>query len=270
MNSDIFNLPPPAASARVRYGPHPLQFGDLYLPSGNGPHPLVILIHGGFWRARFGLEHAGHQAFAFSEAGIAVWNIEYRRLDLDGGWPNTFLDAGAAADYLPRLAVSYPLDLWRAVALGHSAGGHLALWLGAQLPATHALHRSTPVALRALLAVAPLANLQDAWEERLGCGVVRDLLGGTPESVPDRYAAASPAALLPLDAPQVLIHGTRDDTIPVGMSRAYQAKAVSAGDECQLIALADTGHFEPIDPRTAAWREVLSAVQSTLGLAPSV
>src|SRR5579872_5792979 len=123
----------PRADARLRYGPDPLHFGDLRLPGGTGPHPVVVMVHGGFWRARFNLEYAGHLCAALAALGIATWNVEYRRLgDTGGGWPGTLLDVAAAADHLRTLAAPYHLDLSRVVAMGHSAGGHLALWLAAR------------------------------------------------------------------------------------------------------------------------------------------
>lgn len=265
---DILELPPPAADLRLAYGPEPLHFGDLRLPAGPGPHPVVIVVHGGFWRAAYALDYFGHACAALTAAGVATWNIEYRRIgDPGGAWPGTFLDVAAAADHLRALARDYPLDLDRAIAIGHSAGGHLALWLAGRprIAPDSPLHRADPLPLRAAVSLGGVADLHRAWELRLGDGVVRDLLGGTPGEVPGRYAAASPAALLPLGVPQILIHGEQDQPVPFHTIVDYHAAARASGDAADLLALPDTGHFEVVDPRSAQWAQVGAAI---LGAVP--
>jgi acetyl esterase/lipase len=147
----IFSTPPPPATERIPYGPDPLQFGDLRLPEGPGPHPVVVVVHGGFWRARWDLEHIGHACAALTrEAGVATWCIEYRRIGNEGGgWPGTFLDVGAATDFLREIAKTHSLDLDRVVTIGHSAGGHLAVWLAARqhIPKDDSLHTDLPLPL---------------------------------------------------------------------------------------------------------------------------
>lgn len=266
MSEDILDLPPPPADERIPYGGHPLQFGDLRLPTGPGPYPLVIYVHGGFWRARYDLTHAGHPCAALTAAGIATWNVEYRRIGNGGGWPETFLDVAAAADHARELASRHPLDLERAIAVGHSAGGHLALWLAGRdrIPPGTTLHRPVPVPLRGAVSLGGVVDLRRTWELRLSGGVVRELVGATPDEAPERYAAASPPELLPLGVPQTLIHGTEDESVPYELSVRYHAAATAAGDEVTLIPLEGVGHFEPVDPRSAVWTRTLGAVQALL------
>src|SRR6266581_2502421 len=231
---------------RLAYGPEHLQFGDLYLPNQPGPHSIVILIHGGYWRARYGLDLMNSLAEDLAKRGFAAWNIEYRRVgNPGGGWPGTFLDVALATDYLRKLAPSYRLDLQRVVPIGHSAGGHLALWLAArpripffaqhspfadsQLPDDNE-ETASPQALAGAISLAGVVDLEMAWQLHLSNDAVVELLGGTIANVRERYAVASPAAMLPLGVPQVLIHGTSDDSVPLEVSQTY-AKAARAVNE---------------------------------------
>jgi acetyl esterase/lipase len=267
---DILEIPPPPADERLSYGTDPLHFGDLRLPSGPGPHPLVIFVHGGFWRAEYALDYFGHACADLAEEGIATWNIEYRRIGNPGGaWPGTFLDVAAAADHVRALALDYPLDTDRVIAVGHSAGGHLALWLAGRnrIPVGDVLHTDNPLHLRAAISLGGVADLRQAWELGLGEGVVRELLGGTPEDYPERYAATSPADLLPLGVPQILIHGELDVPVPFATCRAYAERAAASGDDVTFIGLPDTGHFEIVDPRAAQWQHVRKAISDALGIA---
>ena len=219
---NILELPAPPADKRLPYRSDPLQFGDLRLPPGPGPHPVVIVIHGGFWRAAYDLEHIGHLCAALTRAGVATWSLEYRRLgNPGGGWPGTLLDVGNGADYLRTLAPTYRLDLTKVVAIGHSAGGHLALWLAARrrLPPGSALYTADPPPLRGVVSLAGVADLRRAWELRLSSNVAATFLGGAPDEVPDRYKLASPIELLPLGVPQRLIHGAKDAIVPLEISQ---------------------------------------------------
>jgi acetyl esterase/lipase len=263
MSASILDLPALRADARLAYGTTRHQFGELRLPAGAGPHAVAVVIHGGYWRARYDLEHISHLSAALAAVGVATWSLEYRRLGhRGGGWPGTFLDVAAGADYLRTLARSYPLNLGRVVAVGHSAGGHLAAWLAGRrrIAADSPLFVAEPLHL---LGVAPLAGVLDlrrAWELRLSGGVVKRLVGGTPEHLPERYAAGSPAELLPLGARQILLHGTADDSVPYEISQDYVAAARDVGDDATLIPLPDAGHFELIDPRSQEWPRVRDAV----------
>lgn len=256
----------------LSYGPKALQFAKLHMPSeGSGSYPTVILIHGGFWRVPYGYTLMTGLAQDLAARGIAAWNIEYRRVgDVGGGWPATLLDVAHAADYLRTLATTYNLDLKRVMAVGHSAGGHLALWLAAQprladgTVLAQTSTSDTPLALAGAISLAGVSDLDMGWRLNLGAGAVRELLGGGPDEVPERYAAASPAALLPLGVPQVLIHGTEDDRVPFEMSRIYTRAAQVAGDDVTLIELEGVDHFALIDPSSKAWITTVEAVQKML------
>lgn len=263
----ILDRTPPPPTIRIPYGDGEFHFGDLRLPEGNGPFPMVMNIHGGFWRAQYDLTHAGHLCAALSRKGIATWNIEYRRLGhRGGGWTGTFEDVGRAADSLRTLAEQYPLDLSHVVVMGHSAGGHLALWVGAR-PAfkrTHSLYVPEPFAFKGVVALAPVADLKMGWQMGLSNGVVETLMGGSPTRYPDRYAQASPIALLPLGIPQIVVHGARDEIVPLQIGAAYVQQAQTQGDTCRLERVPAAGHFELIDPQTPEWRVVEAAVLSLL------
>src|ERR1700693_3897757 len=246
-------LSAPIKPLRLAYGPAPLQFGDLYVPNIPGPHPIVILIHGGYWRARYGLELMNSLAEDLAKRGYAAWNIEYRRVgDSGGGWPGTFLDVALATDFLRKLAPSYTLDLQRVVPIGHSAGGHLALWLaarpriplfvnnsplaGSQRPGDNE-ETAAPLVLAGAISLAGVVDLELAWRLHLSNDAVVGLLGGSFADVPERYAAASPAAMLPLGVPQVLIHGTNDDSVPLQVSQEYTKTARAVNDPVTYIEL---------------------------------
>ena len=262
--------PPP--NAVMSYGHEPQQFGHLRLPdaetAGPGPYPLVIVIHGGYWRARYDLGYFGAACGALARAGLATWNIEFRRIgDPGGGWPNTFEDVAAAADFARTLAQPYPLDLSRVIALGHSAGGHLALWLAARprLPAASALWQADPLPIHGVVSLAGVADLRRAWELGLSDNATDALLGGGPAQVPDRYATGSPFELLPLGVPQVLFHGTSDANVPFEISQRYAERAQALGDDARLVAQEDASHFEPVDPATPEWRAVREALLALAG-----
>ncbi len=240
---------------RMAYGPGPCRFGDLRLPQGPGPHPAAIVIHGGFWRNAYGLDHIGPLAAALARDGVATWTVEYRRLgDEGGGWPGTGEDIALAAGYLTEIAAWHHLDLARVVALGHSAGGHLALWLASRCPK----------ALCGVIALAPVADLRRAWELRLSNDAVAEFLGGSPEEAAQRYREASPIERLPLGVPVRVLHGERDEDVPIEISRRFVEAAVASGDDARLVAPAGVGHFEWIDPEAREWPLVRDAVRELL------
>ena len=263
---EVLKLPNPAPDARIPYGSDPLQFGDLRLPKTGGSQPVVVVIHGGCWRSQYTIDHIGSFSDALTRDGLATWTIEYRRVgDPGGGWPGTFLDVGTAVDHLRRLREEHALDLGRVVVAGHSAGGHLALWAGARPKLTDAALRGTePLAPKGVVSLAGVDNLRRAIDEGVCDNMAAELLGGTPEEVPERYAVASPIELLPLGVPQHLINGARDPVVPEAFGRDYIAAAREAGDEAALTVIPDAGHFELIAPSTAAWQQVKKAIWEIL------
>lgn len=251
---------------REFYGSEPAQFGDLFLPAGDGAHPVAIVLHGGLWFNAYSLDQMTPMCAALADAGIAAWNVEYRRIGDPGGrFPGTFHDVARATDHLRELAPKYHLDLTRVIALGHSAGGHLALWIAARakIPVDDPLHTSAPLAIRATVSLAGIGDLQLAWQSEFH-DVIAQFIGGAPDDAPERYAVASPAALLPLGVKQILIHGEDDELVPIEMSRAYQSAASACGDDASLVPLSDAGHFQFLDPRTREWATVLQIVKRVL------
>lgn len=230
-----------------RYGNDRSQLGELFLPVGADGSPVAVVLHGGFWRDAYDRSLMAGLCEDLADAGWAAWNVEYRRLGGGGGWPATFDDVAAGIDHLRRLACPQ-LDLRTVVTIGHSAGGHLALWAAArQRPEVRVTHA---------VAQAGVLDLAEAARLGLSRGVTEELLGASPMEAPERYARASPAALLPLGVPQLLVHGGRDEIVPAAMSRSYAETAASEGDPVDLVIHDQLGHFEHLDPRSSAWISV--------------
>jgi acetyl esterase/lipase len=230
-NRDVLVRLAPAPDLTVTYGPDPDQVADIRLPAADGPAPLVMLWHGGFWRARWDRAHASPMAADLAGHGLVVANVEYRRT----GWPATFADVAAAADAVPELIEqSAPgrIDLSRTVYAGHSAGGQLALWaaLRDRFPAGTPGRVERVLGVSGVLGLAPVADLADAYRLDLDVGAVEALLGGGPDEVPDRYAAADPAALGVPEPAVVIVHGDVDGRVPVAMSRRYAASRLATAN----------------------------------------
>ncbi len=215
------------------YGEHADQHVDVYVPTG-APRAVVAVLHGGFWRAPYAADLMDPLCVDLAARGYEAWNVEYRRVGADGGWPMTFDDVKAAV-----AGVEEPR-----VTLGHSAGGHLALWLAAERGAALAVSQ------------AGVVDLVEAWRLGLSRRAPEEFLGGTPDEIPDRYASASPAARLPLGVPQLLVHGRGDDTVPAEMSRAYAEQARRSGDVVELLET-DEGHFDCLDPASESWAAIV-------------
>lgn len=245
------------APIRLSYGDHDEAFGDLWLPAEtDSPVPVAVLVHGGFWRDGFGLDLMDGLAASVVAAGWAAWNVEYRRVGAGGGYPETFDDVAAAVDHLAEL--DQPIDLARVAIVGHSAGGHLALWAASRSSLPPGTDWSDP-SIEPVLAVAQagVLDLVDCAESGLGGSACRDLVGGSPADVPDRYARTSPVALVPAAAPVLAVHGTADAIVPVSQTERYVAAAEAAGGTVRVQIVDGADHFDVIDPGHRSWAIVL-------------
>jgi acetyl esterase/lipase len=250
MSDEVLTRPAPRPDCTVRYGPHPDHVADVRVPpAGREPTgPLVVFIHGGFWRAAYDRSHTGPLAADLAARGYPVATVEYRRVGQPGGgWPGTLDDIVVAVERVPGLVGDRTgVDATRPVLAGHSAGGHLALWYAGDTAT-----RAGPVALRGVLALAPVADLALAYRLGLGAGAVAELLGGGPADFPDRYASAQPGRPA---VPVAIVHGTEDDVVPTAVSRAYVHEGV------KRIELPGVEHYAVIDPHSTAWSEVLGVL----------
>ena len=254
------------ADARIAYGPAPAQMVELFLPKGNGPHPVVVLIHGGCFLAEYqGLPQTSGIAADLAGRGYAVWNVEYRKLGEDGaGYPGTFQDVADAVDRIRTEAPTYKLDSRRVVAVGHSAGGHLGLWAAsrAKLPKDGPLWRARPLKVRAVVSLGGIGDLKSH------AGVFAGACGPTISQVapPRTYAETSPGELLPTGAAVTMIHGEFDHVMPPETGQAYAAKARAAGDRAEAVEIKGVGHFDPVIPTTDAWKTVVvPAIERAFG-----
>ncbi|MGH3399915.1 MAG: alpha/beta hydrolase family protein [Streptosporangiaceae bacterium] len=282
--TDILTRPSRRPDHVLLYGPRDDQVADLRLPragaggTGGGPGggsgarglPLVIFLHGGFWRGAIDRSHTGSLGDALAASGFVVCVPEYRRTGQPGGgWPGTFDDIALAVDALPQIVaetVGSLVDASRVVVAGHSAGGHLALWSAGRvrLPAGSPWHAEGPPTA-SVVSLAGVCDLAACYRLGLDGNAAGDLMGGGPDSHPERYAAADPMGLVPTGVVVRLVHGTEDQRVPVEQSPAYTARALAAGDDACCDVLDGYGHFEVIDPLTSAWPSVLAAFQAAAG-----
>jgi acetyl esterase/lipase len=264
---DYARLPNPGPDEVIRYGELRQQIGHLRMPADEGLVPIAIVIHGGCWLSDFDLTGTSAMSAALTARGIATWNIEYRRLgNRGGGWPGSFEDVATATDHLRELAVQYPIDLDRIIAIGHSAGAQLAMWLAARrkLPPS-APGATDPLPIHGVVSLAGVTDLVNAERFNVCGSSVRRLLRGSPEREPERYALTSPANLLPLGVPQILFHGSRDPVVRPVFSSAYVVAAQKAGDMARFVELEAAGHFEPVSPRSAVWPKIEDRILDFLG-----
>lgn len=243
-----------------RYGPpaSAAQVAELHLPAaGQPPRGVVVLVHGGFWKAGYDRSLEDPVAADLVASGWAVWNLDYRAVGDGGGWPTTFTDVAAGADHLAVAARDHGLSLARVIAIGHSAGGTLALWLAARprLPAG-APGAAPVVRVTAVATQAGVNDLAAGSRDGLGGGAVDAVVGGSPVTVPERYAVVDPSQLLPLEVPLLVVTGADDDVVPPSQSRAFAASATRAGGVVRLEVVRGEGHFDQLDPGSGVWRSV--------------
>lgn len=260
------------------YGGDPSQWGELFLPeppAGGEHRGVVVVIHGGYWRSQYGAELGEPLAKDLAAHGMAAWNLEYRRAGNGGGWPNTFADVLAGIDKLEDLAARHSLNLGRVVALGHSAGGHLAAWAagrnklaGLGMPdADRQVTRSAEAAavhLTGVVSQSGLLNLAEAERLNLSNGAVSNLAGGPPSKYPLRHRYADPMNALPLGVPVYAVHGSEDTTVPLSQSQSYVQAAAAAGMEARLVKVPGD-HYALIDPKAPAYRTCRELVRTLLG-----
>ena len=271
--SDIDTITLHGHAKQLAYGADMLQYGELRIPKGRGRFPVAIVIHGGCYLSTYAsVRNSAALAEALTDAGIATWNIEYRRYDnMGGAWPGTFKDVADATDYVRTLARTELLDTSRVVAIGHSAGGQLALWL----PSRSRLARGTPLfvanplRITGVVALGPITDMQEyQTRERDICGnpAIETVLGGFPAAVPDRVKMVSPILRVPLNVPTVLIAGANDGIAPRKALDAYATAARAKGDSVRIITTAGEGHFDAIAPGRAAGKAAIAAVKALVGL----
>lgn len=269
---DYLALNGPAPQQHIAYGSAPSQFAELFKPAGPGPFPVVILIHGGCWTVQFGgITQMRNMAGALTQNGIAVWNVEYRRVDEEGGgYPGMYQDVATAVDRLKLEAGAQQLDLTRVVAVGHSAGGHLAQWAASRhkLPQSSPAYRAAPLAIGQVISLGGLADLRHE-EALIKTSCERDMLQltGLPSAArPDVYADTSPAELLPAGVRTVLVTGEFDTVSPLRVAQDYARRAKAAGDAAEVVLLPNASHYDEVAASSPAWKLVYAEIRKALGL----
>ena len=273
--SELMTAAVPAADHRIAYGQDPVQYGELRLPAGSDPVPLVVFIHGGCWRSQYDLKHVGPAAAALVKEGFATWTIEYRRVgDIGGGWPGTFDDISHAIDHVRALALQFPrIDTMRVILMGHSAGGQLALWAASRKQnETTGIFRSAkpPLPIAGVIGLAAITDLAEYGAAPGGCnGAVTPLMGGAAAAIPDRYRAVSPIERSPIGQRMILIHGDADPIVPAAQSRKLVTRERSGGGSPESTFIPGAGHFDLVAPQSEAWPVVVRAVRSLADRRPT-
>jgi acetyl esterase/lipase len=261
VSESILTLPPPPYDRRIRYGDAPQHFADVRFPHSNSStrgtrethRPAIINIHGGYWRAKYDLAHAGHFCAALTNAGCVTVNLEYRRVgDPGGGWPGTFEDLRRAFSYIQQHADELRIDPAHITVTGHSAGGQLALCLTAHEPR-----------IARVVSLAGVLDLHRAWELHLSNDAVVEFLGGTPQQVPEHYREASPMNLAIASAEQIIVVGTNDEDAPIELSRKYASTKKQRGENARYVEIAGADHFDMIDPRSKFWATISGAIKGS-------
>ncbi len=270
---DYLALSGPAPTAKIAYGSAPSQFAELFRPAGPGPFPVVVLVHGGCWTIQFGgITQMHNVAGALAARGIAVWNVEYRRVDEDGGgYPGTYLDINAALDKLAAEAPRYQLDTERIVAMGHSAGGQLVQWIAgrARITPSSPLFQRKLLPVRDIISLGGLADLRNEKDLiKTSCGRDMVQLTGEPSSTrPDVYADTNAAELMPNGSRTILITGALDTISPPRAAYAYAARAQAAGDMARVVILPNASHYDEIAATSPAWSLILAEIEQALRIA---
>lgn len=263
--AEAYQDPQPPPDATIVWGHYQRQFGELRMPGdehGNGPFPVVVLLHGGCWLADYDQGYMAGLADAIRNEGFAVWTVGFRRIgEPGGGWPNTLFDVAEGSDHVRELSASYPIDSERVFAVGHSAGGQLALWLASRRdqPGDSPFRDQTALDIDGVLALAAAADLVGLSDNQTCADAATRLIGGSPDLHPDRYGLASPVLLAPLGVKQILVNGGLDTTWSAPADAYYEA-ARRAGDPIERRVVPDAGHFELVDPRSSAWPVVRDAL----------
>lgn len=267
---DYLKLSGPAPTARIAYGSAPSQFAELFRPQGKGPFPVVVLVHGGCWTIKFGgIEQMRNVAGALAAEGIAVWNVEYRRSDEEGGgYPGTYHDMNAALDKLALEAANYQLDTSRIVAMGHSAGGQLVQWIAgrSRIAPSSPLFHPNPLPVRDIISLGGLADLRNEKDLiKSSCGRDTAELAGLPSAArPDVFSDTNAAELMPNGSRTFLVTGELDTISPPRAAHDYAARARKAGDQAEVVILPGASHYDEIAASSPAWKLVLPVIRAAL------